>query len=224
MEHRVPAADPPCMRPLRLTSLAAALLAAAGLAAAPGDARAGLLVAAPTSCPDPGPVAKTFAPWSDPADYVLAPGGGFEAGMASWALKGGAAVTAGNEPFAVRAAGDRASLTLPSGASATSPAMCIGQEHPTFRAFARAAGSPLGLLRVEVLWRSSTGEQRAQVVDLASATAFAAWGPTKPMMAATAIPLVGPAEQTPVSFRFTNLPGRTTWTVDDVFVDPFRGR
>ena len=42
---------------------------------------------------------RPFLPFADPLLYVLAPGGGFEAGEPAWTLRGGAAVVEGNEPF-----------------------------------------------------------------------------------------------------------------------------
>ena len=113
------------------TVAATTLLAApANAAEAPGGA----------SCPDT-PVVQPFAPWGDSADYFLAPDGGFEQGGAGWTLLGRAAVQSGNEPFALNAAGDRSSLRLPVGSSATSPLFRIGAEHRSMRFVADAATS-----------------------------------------------------------------------------------
>src|SRR5438128_2472572 len=67
---------------------------------------------------------QPFAPWGDTSNYVLMPGGSFEAGSPAWLLSGGAKTAAGNESYYVRAAGDKSSLKLPSGSIATSPAAC----------------------------------------------------------------------------------------------------
>jgi hypothetical protein len=121
----------------------------AAAAAAPAGAGA-------ASCPSPT-VAQIFAPWKDPAWYMTVPDGGLEADGAGWTLAGGAAVVSGNEPFYVRAATDRRSLALPTGASATTPTVCIGVEHPTIRFFARNTGSALSRLAVSVIYTGLDG-------------------------------------------------------------------
>lgn len=159
--------------------------------------------------------------WLDPLNYTLAPSGAVEDGAGSWALSGGAAPAAGNEPFQVGGAGDSSSLALPAGSVATSGAMCIGVEHPTTRFFAtRTGGSLLGLLLVEVLYEGLSGETQSLpigvVLDLATS-----WQPTVPMpLLVNALALVR-GGQTAIALRFTPQ-GNSSWAIDDVYVDPFR--
>src|SRR5262249_12729115 len=94
-------------------------------------------------------VLEPFKRWLDPARYFLVPGGLFEAGAAGWQLNGSAFVD-GNEPFQVAGAKDSSSLSIPAGASATSPFICATLLHPDLRVFIRSNASPIGLLPADV--------------------------------------------------------------------------
>jgi hypothetical protein len=199
-------------RPIALVS---ALLGALALAAAPA-ANAGLLAATATGCA-PEVFEQPFLPWADPASYVLAPDGGFEAGAAGWTLSG-AAVIADNEPFYVHAPGEQAALELPPGASATSPWMCVGIDHPTLRLFARQDGSPLSTLRIDVLYKDAAGTTRS--LTTGRILAQDAWAPTLVTPVVVNLLALLPGERTAVAFRFTAGSG-SSWRIDDVYVDPY---
>jgi hypothetical protein len=198
-------------------ALAGALGAIAVLAAAP-SAHAGVLVASAQDCQGQT-LEQPFLRWLDPARYVLAPGGTFEAGAAGWDLSGGAAVADGNEPFYVHAAGERASLALPAGSSATSPAMCVGIEHPTLRFVARNTGSLLGALRVDVRFEDALGNTRTLAIG--RVLGQSRWAPTLPMPVLANLLALLPGERTPVEFRFTPEGAGSSWRIDDVYVDPY---
>jgi hypothetical protein len=189
------------------TSLALALLAGLATMAVPAAAHA-------AGCPDQ-PVERTFLPWLDPAWYAPAPDGGLEAGAEGWTLGGGAAVVDGNEPFHVGGPDDANSLALPPGASATTPEVCIGVEHPTIRFFARNTGSSLSLLRVSVVFRGLLGRQVLPVAVIAAGDEWAP-SPIVPVIV-NVLSLLGDQQ---VAFRFAPLGGE--WTIDDVYVDPYK--
>lgn len=196
----------------------AAVAALAGLTAAPA-AQAGPLVASAEGCPS-APLEQPFLPWLDPADYVLVPNGGFENGASKWSLAG-SGVVAGNEPYYVHGADESKSLSIPSGASATSATMCVGLNEPTLRLFVRS-GSPslLSKLGVEVLYEDALGNVRSASIGSVSALSSTSWTPHVPMtIAANLLPLIG--DKTPVKFRFT-AQGSADWQIDDVYVDPYR--
>ena len=173
---------------------------------------AGPAQASVAGCPSQ-PVSQTFLPWLDPAWYVPAPGGDLE-GDGQWNLEGGAAVADGNEPFL---AGDR-SLSLPAGSSATTAPMCIGIEHPTIRLFARNTGDPLSTLTVAVVFRDVLGVTRMLPVGVV--TAGSSWAPTLPMpLGVNLLSLLGDQD---VAFRFTPAGDSGEWTIDDVYVDPYK--
>ncbi len=127
-----------------------------------------------------GPTSQPFASFGDGASYELLPGGSFEGPLDGWSLSGGAAVASGNEPWQVAGDGGSHSLSLPSGASATSASGCGGLDHPTFRFFARRTSTGLlaGLatLRVDVLYRDGPGA--ADVAAAGPRDRRSSWAPT----------------------------------------------
>jgi hypothetical protein len=187
------------------------------LAAVAPSASAGPLVASAPSCVDRA-FEQPFLPWADVANYVQAPDAGFEDGGNSWSLSGGAAVVGGNEPFNARGAGDSHSLSLPAGSSAQSSVMCVGLEHPTLRVFHRlSGGSAFSRLQVEVVFEDAQGTVRDLTIGTLSGSS---WAPSTPMAVVVNLLALLPGEHTPVAFRFTPS-GSGTWSVDDVYVDPY---
>ncbi|MDP1848120.1 MAG: hypothetical protein Q8K79_10045 [Solirubrobacteraceae bacterium] len=200
-------------------SAVTALTATVALAAGASSASAGVLVASAPDC-DQQSTQKTFLPWWDIADYTALSGGDFEGAGDGWSMTGGAAIGGGNEPYYVGDSGDSHSLSLPAGASATSPAICVGLVHPTIRFFAkRQSGGWLSLssVRVDVLFETSTGQVASLPIGVAGNGG--SWQPTSPMLVvANLLPLL-PGERTPVAFRFTAQ--GADYSVDDVWVDPY---
>lgn len=181
---------PPSTRP----ALIGPLLALALLLVAPALARA--------DC-GPQPLAHTFMPWLDASWYEAAPDGGLEAGGAGWALGDGAAVVTGNDPYEP----GTSALSLPAGASATTPPICVDLAHPTLRFFARGGS---GVLLVTALFRDALGLQHA--LPVGALTAGGDWAPS-PVLA-----IVGNLLSSQVAFRFASV---GDWQLDDVFVDPY---
>jgi hypothetical protein len=184
---------------------------------APAGATAGIL---PGTCPTAG-LGQPFLPFLDPMSYVLAPDGGFEQSGDGWKLRGGAGVERGNESYFVRDARDRRSLSLPAGASAVSPPMCVGIERPTLRFFSKGAGGVLpSTVLVEVLYNGLDGELRT--VALLPVASGGSWQPTLPLpILANLLPNAS-GDRAVVAFRFTALTGATR--IDDVYVDPYAKR
>jgi hypothetical protein len=211
--------EPPTVPETRRRSAAVlALSTLVALALSAGSAQAGPLVASAGECAEES-LSKPFLPWLDPADYVLAPDGGFESGASGWRMGEASVVAAGNEPWSVRAAGDSASLAVPAGKSVTSPAMCVGVEHPTLRLFAkRTSGLATDALKVEVLFEDAAGTVHSAAIGAVASDG--SWSPTQPMaIAVNLLPLL-PGERTAVAFRFTAA-GTGGWRIDDVYVDPY---
>ena len=199
---------------------AAAVIAVAALAAGASAANAGVLVASAPSCDDQS-LAKTFLPWLDIADYTALSGGDFESASQSWSTNGPASVVSDNESFRVGGSDDSQSLALNNNSSATSPAICVGIEHPTLRFFAkrRSTGllASLSTLNVQALIELADGS--VLPVPVGIVTNGGSWQPTLPMaIVANLLPLL-PGEHTPVAFRFTAVGG--DWSIDDVWVDPY---
>jgi hypothetical protein len=209
----------------RLATLGLAAAAAfAVFTASPAAAASGDEAVAPCSSHT---FTRPFTPWLDIFSYTLAPGGNFEAGGASWDLRGGASVVNGNEPYRVGGSGDSRALRLPGGASATSPKMCVNLLYPTMRFFAKGdAGLITGLLtsrlKVEVVYTDLFGVERTAPV-IAVALNGTGWEPSLPAPLLVNIGTILSHDGTAdVAFRFTAVGG--SWSVDDVYVDPFRAR
>ncbi len=201
-------------RPIGLAPLL--VLLAAVLLAAPPSAQAGLLVESSSACEEQE-TSRPFLRWLDPASYTVPEGGTFADG-AAWATSG-ARVVADNEPWYVHGPERAGAMALQGRASATAPAMCVGLEHPTLRFFARNLGSPLDLLRVEVLFEDAGGSVHA--LPIGTVLAGPAWNPTLPLpVVANLLPLL-PGHHTPVAFRFSTTSGASSWRIDGISVDPY---
>lgn len=167
---------------------------------------------AATSC-EGRAVSKPFARWLDPFSYVLAPGGDFESGLGGWTVSGGASVVGGNEPWKVGGSDHASSLSLPRGASATSPTFCAGLGYPTVRLFSKGGGL-LSLVRMDVLYKDGRGLLRSQSLGLVLPSG--SWQPSLPMLTLAGLPLLTGSE---LALRLTAVGG--SFSVDDVYVDPF---
>jgi hypothetical protein len=209
------------MRPLRSRAAALGLLtltvglAALGAITTPANAALGLACPSPTS--------KAFAPWNDFAYYAYAPNGGFESGSNGWSLSGGARVVVGNESFYIHGKGERYSLSLPAGSSATSPPMCISLFSSKMRFFTANQGSASSRLKVQVIYRGGVGGLLSLVTktlglsDFGYITAGRAWQPSPPIgMLSGTLPLL----TTSVQFRFVPADSSGAWVIDDVYLDP----
>jgi hypothetical protein len=139
--------------------------------------------------------ARTFAPvfaaWGDNALYTLAPGGDFASGAAGWTLTGSARVDAG-------------ALSLPAGASALSPSICVEKNYPSWRFWVKSGG---GKLAVEVLYPKRTKDSGTVVPS-------AGWG-LSPVLRFSTGQFKG---ATQIQVRFTASGQRVQ--LDDVYIDP----
>lgn len=193
-------------------SAAATAFAAAALFAAPASA-APLFVDG--GCEDV-PTVQPFAPWQDVADYVLAPDGDLEGGASTWLLEDGARVVEGNSPFHVGDAADHQALRLPPDAVATTAPMCIGEAHKTMRFFGTSTRN--GALKVEVLYTKRNGKQKS--VTLGSVRGSDTWAPSE-ILPMRVNELADDDQGFAISLRFESK-GNSTWTIDDVYVDPYK--
>jgi hypothetical protein len=199
---------------------ATAAIATAAVLAAP--ASAGILTATATDCGDET-LTRPFAQFGDQANYKLVKGGSFEGGATDWTLTRGAKVVSGNEPWKVGGSSHAKSLVLPAGSTAISPVSCVGLAEPTLRFFAkknRAALLGVSTLAVSVYVKTSLG--LVVPVPVGVVLGNGQWKATPPMLIiANLLPLL-PGDRTPVAFQFTPILG--DWQIDDLYVDPFRGR
>jgi hypothetical protein len=196
------------VRRIRVTLTLALAATTAALVVGVSPASAGLGI----SCPNPTSV--PFAPWADYATYAFAPDGGFESGAAGWTLAGGASVRGGNEAFYIHGAGDRASLSLPAGSSATTPTMCIGLFSTKMRFV--AAGDRGAKVKVQIIYRGLFSSVLG-ILDGGTVNTSGSWEPSPEMtMLGGLLPLLTQG----VQFRFVAVNGSST--LDDVYLDPMK--
>jgi hypothetical protein len=170
-------------------------------------------------CPDQE-MSRPFLRWLDPVSYVLAPNGGFESGSAGWQLTGGATVVSGNESFNLSGPGSH-SLYLPSGSTATSPAMCVD----TLDVFARYVGKNRGLvalssLKMDAIVKDSSGH--TFVLPAGVNTGLSSWAPSLPSVALLDVLGLLNGGRVTVSFRFQPIGLGAKWQIDDLYVDPLK--
>jgi hypothetical protein len=184
---------------LALTAMAMAF------GAAPASAGLGLACPSPTTTP--------FAPWADYANYAFSPDGGFEGGGSGWSLNA-ARVVSGNESFYIHSTADRRSLSLPEGASATSPIMCISLLSGKMRFV--SAGEEGAKVRVQIIYRGLL----SSVLGILDGGTYSASGGWKPSPEIGMLGGVLPLLTTGVQFRFTAVGGDVA--LDDVYLDPMK--
>jgi hypothetical protein len=173
---------------------------------APASAGLGLACPFPTSTP--------FSVWKDYAQYAFAPDGGFESGGSGWTLSGGAHAVSGNESYYVHSRTDKTSMSLPKGASVTSPGMCISLLSSKMRFVVRGdAGSGV---KVQVIYRGLL----SSVLGIFDGGTISAGGAWKPSPAIGMLGGVLPLLTSSVSFRLTAVGGATA--IDDVYLDPMK--
>jgi hypothetical protein len=194
---------PVVTRRLRL-ALIGALASTAALSGA-ASAQASLVKLGPC---DNATLSQPFAPWLDFDNYKLAPGG--DGSLTGWSLQGGAQQVSGGEPWNVSGSATN-SLSLPSGASATSPVTCVNAAYPTFRFF-NVAGSPGSSAAVSVLYNGIS-------IPVGLLTPDTSWSPTLPLTTLSAIWGALNGGSANIQLQFTGVTG--TVQIDDVYVDPW---
>jgi len=203
----------------RLRYLVPAVLAAAAFSVPAANAGliSGLLGG---NCPTGG--SQVFAPWQDYASYLLAPNGGLELGTTGWSMSGGASVVSGNEPFLPTGTH---SLSLPSGSSALSPVVCLGQNQLFIRMFGKDAGGTDRGLRVQVVWYGLLNKVLG-ISDFATYGPGSQWSPTSKLSSGGGlqVPLLPILGSTSARVMLTPLGSGSKWQIDDLYIDPCIGR
>src|SRR5262249_27006747 len=147
----------------------------------------------------------------DSSSYALAPDGGFENGGAGWTMAGGASVQGGNSSYYVRSRTDNRMLTVPAGASATTPGLCIDATMPPMRLFGKTLGAQGASLSVDALYTDSSGVKSWHALGVEPGST--AWSASKVLRLPTVI------RSPQVQFRFTSKGG--AYQLDDLYIDPY---
>jgi len=161
-----------------------------------------------------GATQAVFAPWGDQNQFYFTSNGGFESGASGWTLDGGAAVVSGNESFSVHGKSDGHSLLIPSGASATSPALCFGLLYPGVRFFATSPSGP-ATIHLQVIATGLLGA--LSVLDGGTVNVGTTWAPT-PVFSTLFSQLNVPVGTKTIQLRIIST-GNVQ--VDDIYIDPF---
>jgi hypothetical protein len=168
--------------------------------------------------------APTFAPWGDPNPYFPVANGGFESGSTGWNLAGGAAVESGNETFFVADPTDAYSLAIPAGGRATSPATCVAMGENSVRLFVKSTGTGVSSLHIQAFVQNAlTGIVLSTGFDIDADETTQEWTPTP----AFDVPnLLGGVVGVQRLTLVVTAHGASTasWSIDDVYVDPFKLR
>lgn len=218
------------MTKIRRAFIATAMTSAA-LAATAGGASA-ITINVPDGLCDEHAFSTPFAALGDTAVYTRVPGGDFEGALTGWALTG-KVVAILDRVDNLGLGTDARALSLPAGASATSPLMCVTTDYPYFRFFARSTSpATLSRLKVEVVYEATTP---ATVIPVGTmyGSKMSTWQATPQLRTGVVLatiamnlsktqqilagdePVVGAG---PMRVRLTAV--SDAWEVDDIFVDP----
>jgi hypothetical protein len=128
----------------------------------------------------------------------------------------------GNESYKVRSTSDAKSLAIQPTGVAVSPPICVGVEHPNFRFFGRRTSGTWGVLNVKIRWTGSDGRTNETVVGSLSGDPYKSWLATPKLPLATTLPLWQSGQSLSVRLVFDPEDFGGAWTIDDVYVDPYR--
>ena len=191
------------------------------LALATAVAGLSLSSVAQAACPTAG-VSQPFKQFGDANYYTLAPGAGFEPGMADWTLTG-TAVVAGNESYFLNTADDSAALKVKAGSVSLSPSFCVSAATPTLRLMAKKLTTTTGQLKVELLYRTANGDTKTALAGLiahgAKGDYASTWKPSAELKLTTALPISTSPGTMSVQIRLTADKGGD-WLADDIYIDP----
>jgi hypothetical protein len=162
------------------------------------------------SCPGEPVSSQPFLGYGDDDFYFLAPAGDFESGAPGWSLAGGASLV--DSP-----AGTGVSLSLPPGASATSPEICVTRRHVSARLYGEAFDGPRrdrSRINVDVagLGGLLTADRNIRVGE--------EWEPTRQFRLGANLFSLDPITGTTQIRMVFTADGPATAVLDDLYVDP----
>jgi hypothetical protein len=204
----------------RLAGIAQILAVGALAVVTVGTGATTALAAAPAPSCTARSEAAVFARWGDQAPYFLVSNGGFENGSTDWTLSGGAKVVNGNESYFVGSAKDGHSLSIAPGGAAETRPMCVSRGEDTIRLFVNNSHTSGAILHVDaVVVNPANGAVGTTAFDVNGDVPSSPWAPTIQLK----IPnLLGGSGTEQLTLRFSLRGTKTTWGIDDVYIDPFK--
>ncbi|MEA2168844.1 MAG: hypothetical protein QOF76_2144 [Solirubrobacteraceae bacterium] len=157
-----------------------------------------------SNCPEPV-VSNPFAAYGDTRDYFLVDGGDFNSASNGWAYVG-----SGVDGGVAKLPGANTGIG--------STKVCVGLDDPTLR-FRYSSKGSAPKMRIDALFQGTSGEYRTDYIT--TLTGQQAMGPS-PIIKIGTNTRAAAGEKTAIALIFTVSSG--SWTVDDVYVDPFRSR
>ncbi len=161
---------------------------------------------------------QPFAQFGDTSQYTLAAGGSFENGTAGWTLKG-ASVQSGNESYQVNSPTDSQSLLVPPTSDPISAPICVSKAIPTFRFFARQMSGSWAAMKINMLWKGSSGV--SHVTPAGDLSPSNNWAPTPIYDLGARLPLWQPGSTLSVRIQFVPASTGGALAIDDLSVDPY---
>jgi hypothetical protein len=157
---------------------------------------------------------QVFTPWNDDGFYQLAPDGSLAAGGTGWTLEGGAELVSESNLRGHAGSEEETAVSLPFGATATSPTFCVDETTPNFRFMMRNIGDKGGKIRVTVTYANTRKVVKAKNSDVHGD--LEEWAPTPSLKLET-----GDEPEREARITFTAKDPKSNYLVDDLYVDPF---
>jgi len=157
---------------------------------------------------------QVFTPWNDNGYYQLAPDGTLAGGGTGWTLEDGAELVSEGNARGHAGSEEETALSLPFGATATSPPFCVDATTPNFRFMMRNIGDKGGKLRVTVTYANTRKVVKAKNSDVHAD--LEEWAPTPSLKLET-----GDEPEREARITFTAKDPKSNYLVDDLYVDPF---
>lgn len=159
-----------------------------------------------------------FTRFGDDNPYWLVRGGDFEGSSTGWTGEQFTIVDE-NEPYVVGGRDDSQSAQLRgSGATLAAPGMCVRADEPTVRFFYKSPGIPGARLTVHMRTSSAAGSSYSTYTIDGSRTG---WQVSEPLTITDTTDATGMQW---LNLSFTTSGANTTWSIDDVYVDPWKYR
>jgi len=196
---------PYVIRPKRRKAHLAGIIAAALLAFV------GLPAVAQADCPD-SPLSQPFKQSGDSSYYSLIPNGDFSSGTAGWTLRNAKLVSGSNGNM----------LQIDNTGEAVSPPFCIDKNYPTFRFYADTTRGWWTSLNVGLRYPDGFGALHDLNLSSLFDSSFPSLAPTGVLPLQTKLPFWQRSDTLTVRLVFDPNMWGNDWTIDNVYVDPYR--
>jgi hypothetical protein len=196
---------PYIIRPVRIRTFGAGVLAAALLSAAVPAVASAACAAQPLSQP--------FSSIGDNATYALVQDGNFESGGAGWSIAKSEVISE-----VVPVTGGKHALVVKPGGRVVSPAFCVGNEYPSFRFMLRQVKGG-GKMNVALIWTDGSGQQQEALTD--ELEAGSSWSASPVEQLASTLGLHGSQTVESVRLVFTSTHPGLAVAISGVYIDPY---